>query len=234
MQLLQKYKIKFDNENLFSETNGRPTLVSPEDEAKLKEFICDGYFNKTTLECDSKIEELMISTAASQNLGACTIKPMCRRIKKRLETKLHVMTADVDNGTAAREESCGSLRNIVSMAAMNDGISNGFNECSYLVLNINGTQYTVDTDSKSTEIKYIEIVDTKSLKAAPRSGERDIVSFFIKFYLLISAGGLSADPVNVIQDGNMKDGDIDVHRVEGLGMTNNIGTYGYVVYCKTR
>lgn len=49
MQLLQKYKIKFDNENLFSETNGRPTLVSPEDEAKLKEFICDGYFNKTTL-----------------------------------------------------------------------------------------------------------------------------------------------------------------------------------------
>jgi hypothetical protein len=197
MKLLQKYKRKFDNGDVFSETNGRTTLMSPEDEAKLKEFICDGNFNKTSLEYDAKIEELIISTAASRNLGACTIKPMCRRSKKRLETKLYVKTADVDYRTAAREESCASSRKIVSTAAMNDGIINDFNVCSHLVLNMDGTQYTVGTTSKSTEIKFIERVDSKSLKAAPRPGERDIVRFFIMFYLLISPDELSADTVRL-------------------------------------
>lgn len=50
---------------------------------------------------------------------------MCRSIKRILKEKLHVrIVHHVDDGTAALEESCASLRNIVSMAmaAMNDGI----------------------------------------------------------------------------------------------------------------
>jgi hypothetical protein len=131
MKLLQKYKRKLDNGDLFSETNGGLTLLSPENKSKLKEFICDGHFNKTSVEYNEKIEELMIATAASQNIGGCTLKPICRSTRNRLEKKLHVKTAHVDNVRAAREESCASLRNIVSMAAMNDGIINEFTVTSH-------------------------------------------------------------------------------------------------------
>ena len=234
MNLLQKYKRKVIKGEYFNENNGRPSILSPEAENKLKLFLEEETFHKKTEDYKAKLLELSMETAKERNKSISSVKVMDKKTLKRYEKKLDIKTRHAENGTAAREEACASVRNIVSMASMNDGIINGYGVQQHLILNMDGTQYTVGTNKHSTEIKFIRRESTKSLKTSPGEGEKGIVCFFIKFYLLISAFGYSADPVYVLQDCNMDEDKIDVNRVEELGMTNNIGTCGYVVFCKTR
>lgn len=121
------------------------------------------------------------------------------------------------------------------MAAMNAAILSHFNIMNFLIFNMDATQFTVGADKDYTEIKYITRDSNKSLKAPPKpQGENGLVSFFIKFYLLICAYGLSCDPVFVLQDDNMEVNQIDICRVVGLGMHHATGSVGYLVYSKTR
>ncbi len=209
-------------------------MLSYESENKLKSLLQDGNLHANTKDYLKIIHDLRVETAKLRNKGESTVKDVCKRSLVRLEKKHNIITRMAENGTTAREESCASLRNIVSMAAMNDGIVNGYGVHPSLILNMDGTQYTVGTNKSSTEIKFITRNSSKSLKTVPTDGEKGIVCFFIKFYLLISAFGYSSDPVFVLQDSNMEKDSIDVHRVEELGMTNTINTCGYVVFCKTR
>lgn len=58
--------------------------------------------------------------------------------------------------------------------------------------------------------------------------------FFIKYYLLCYAFGDIFDPIFVVADDSMEQNDIDVHKIPGLGVGTDIGSFAWVVLCKTR
>jgi hypothetical protein len=57
---------------------------------------------------------------------------------------------------------------------------------------------------------------------------------FIKYYLIISAGGFVAFPIFIIADEKMKDGEIDPYEIPGLGVGNSADSKGFIIFCKKR
>ena len=106
--------------------------------------------------------------------------------------------------SAAREKACADIRNAASFFVAQAYMAPKTKY--YLNLNCDGTQ-----DSSG-----------------------GLVAFFIKYYLFISAAGVTAPPVYVIADDRMAEGDFEVYEVVGLGLTTEVAGKGYVVYCKTR
>ena len=87
------------------------------------------------------------------------------------------------------------------------------------------------------EVKYclVEEEDNvpETLKVVPQKGD-GLVSYFIKYYLLMFADGTVALPVFVVADTSMSKGECDVHEVLGMGIGTDVGSKGYIVFCKTR
>ena len=61
-----------------------------------------------------------------------------------------------------------------------------------------------------------------------------LTAYFIKWFALISFGGITDDPLFVVGDDYMKEDDIDVHNVLGLSLSTHVGADGTVVFCNSR
>ena len=104
----------------------------------------------------------------------------------------------------------------------------------HLICNLEATQFAVG-DSKGERVEVIYCNDEgrpQSLKTVTK-GE-NVVSYFIKYFLLIFADGSTGPPVCVVADGNMDVNAIDMYHVPALGITTELHSVGYVVFCKSR
>ena len=61
-----------------------------------------------------------------------------------------------------------------------------------------------------------------------------LVSYFVKFYMFISAIGHSSPPIYILADSNMEKHEISVHRVEGFAIGTELDSCSYIVFCATR
>ena len=140
--------------------------------------------------------------------------------------------------TDARAIAVPDIRNAVSFAAMNSYMVQSMHVNPRLILNADASQFKVGNDCKQqVEIKYIETERSKlkgPKKSKPSAPDKGITSFFIKYFLLMSAFGDQADPIFVLADESMDENDIDVYEVAGLGVSNAVGGKAWVVFCKTR
>ena len=71
------------------------------------------------------------------------------------------------------------------------------------------------------------------MKVLPVKNE-SLTAFFIKYYMIFSAGGSLAPPIFIIANDDMKEGVINVQKVNGLGMGVDPNPIGYLVFCKSR
>lgn len=150
---------------------------------------------------------------------------------RRLEVDLGIKKGLAETTTHARANACADVRNMVTFAAMNylmTGLTN-----PVLTLNADATQYTVGSGKGDKAIKYIPNGDL-SMKVLPLAGEGGLVSFFIKFYMLMTAAGHLADPIYIMADSSMDEEDIHVLPVQGMGVNTNPFSVGYLVWMKTR
>jgi hypothetical protein len=67
----------------------------------------------------------------------------------------------------------------------------------------------------------------------PEAGTQ-LTGHFVKFDGCVTVGGMSAPPIYILADDNMKEGEIDVHEVPGLGLGTDVNGLGYIVFAKTR
>ena len=70
------------------------------------------------------------------------------------------------------------------------------------------------------------------LKSAQSPGNGGLVAYFIKYFFLVFADGTSCPPVFVADDSMEKDA-ADVYPGQGLGISTDAQSSGYVVFCKT-
>ena len=117
------------------------------------------------------------------------------------------------------------------MAVMNKVMVDMKKVLPSLILNMDSTQFTVTGNNQNQEVVFIkneDVTTKKKRKAAPPKGLQ-LTSFFIKFYLLISAEGYMGTPVFVFQDENMSADDFDFHRSENITPGANVHGYSYIV-----
>ena len=104
----------------------------------------------------------------------------------------------------------------------------------HLICNLDATQSAVgDSKGGRVEVKYCNDGGRpQSLKTVTKG--KNIVSYFIKYFLLIFADGSTGPPAYVVADGSMDGNDIEVYRVPALGISTELHSVGYVVFCKSR
>ncbi|KAJ1386295.1 hypothetical protein B484DRAFT_410258 [Ochromonadaceae sp. CCMP2298] len=103
-----------------------------------------------------------------------------------------------------------------------------------LIINVDATQLTCG-DVRGSGIEAAYVGDrSRNFKVEPMRGENDLTEFFVEYYATINASGGRARPIYIIKDAAMKDGEIAVHEVTGIGAGTHPGETGFLVFCKSR
>lgn len=214
---------------------GRPPVISLESEKALIEQLRESDTVVRTTTFTDLFNAAARKDAISRQKAESQVPPISKSTRGRYEAKLKIKTKNAEITTTARQNETSSVYNAVSFAAVNHLMSNLCS--SHLILNSDATQFAVGAvgDGK-VEVKYLDDMGTsKKKKVTPEKNmDETEILFTIKYYLLMSAFGFSADPVFVIADGTMNEDEIDVHEVIGLGVGTDINAKGYVVFCRTR
>ncbi|KAJ1424399.1 hypothetical protein B484DRAFT_398301, partial [Ochromonadaceae sp. CCMP2298] len=182
----------------------------------------------------------LLKTKAEQ-AGKIFKKPSKKTIQA-ICVKHGIAIKPAETTTDARLMAVRDICNFITFAAMNYAFVVTMKIHPALIVNIDATQFKVGSDSSgavfvvvSEEDEELLAISGKPLKAAPRKGDNSHgVSFFIKYYLLMTAAGNIMDPVFVIQDPFMEAETMDPYWVPGLGVTPHVMSGGWVVFCQTR
>ena len=107
-------------------------------------------------------------------------------------------------------------------------------------INGNGTIYTVGKDMKQTAKAIVlksENGRHKSLKVAPKEGERTYGLNSVKGYSLIHSQGYHATPILIVQNPSMPKNTLHTHKIFGMGInaaTSPESDYGWLLFVQDR
>ena len=156
----------------------------------------------------------------------------CRQTLFRTEKRLCIGSGIAEETINARAVATRSIWNAVSFAAMNIAIIPLVNV--HLICNLDATQFAVgDSKGARVEVKYCNDDSRPQSLNTVTKGD-NIVSYFIKYFLLIFADGSTGPPVYVVADGSMDGNAIDAYGFPALGISTELHSVGYVVFCKSR
>ena len=143
---------------------------------------------------------------------------------------LHVGRAETT--TSSRMKAVADQPNAISFAAMNSLMAA---TNPHLILNCDFTQYTVGNTGKLQEVVFHwPRKQQGNLKVAPNKAYNGTTALFIKYMMLITAGGISGDSIYVIADQHMKVGKYDVHYLPALSHSVSLDSSAYIVFSNTR
>lgn len=219
----------------FSSSNGRPLILSSYMKKCLAAESVDSVYNMTKADFEAKVKQYAIQTIQERrDICESQIPVPSSRTIGRLKEELDIHEGKADSTTAARDVACSDVRNMVSFAAAQHMMMPIVD--NRLIINLDATQFTVgDKKGRDTVMYRGKRSDQKGpLKAAPDESAKGITSFFIKYYLIMTSAGVSADPVYVIADENVPVDEFDHYVIPGLGTSTAPGNKGHVIFCHTR
>ena len=214
---------------------GRPVLFSDASLVSVKKDLNAALYNvkrEDFVENLQKEHIKQVTTATDK--ASCCVHPVSRRTIKRYMEKMNVKDGNAEQTTDARAKATGDKINAISVAAAH-----------HLMMPLTDPNITINADATSYQTgggltdKIRIIYDPEEqakrgvpLKVMPEKGT-SLVAFFVKFYLCMTAAGTTAPPIYIVADSNMKEGEIDVYEVPGLGIGTEINSGGYIVFAKT-
>jgi hypothetical protein len=175
-----------------------------------------------------EVTKAVIATAA---IAPCQVIPISKRSLERTKKLFEVREGDAEVSTAARDKALADPRNALSFATMN--------ACCVplstpeLIINVDATQFTCgDTKARGTKAAFVgkhpRNVKVKAIKSDC------LTSYFIKYYATNNAAGGQARPIYILADHEMRDQEIDVHEVLGIGAGTSPKETAFIVFSKTR
>jgi hypothetical protein len=237
---LQSYARKLRNGLTLHESGGRPPKLTSDDKQIYKEIVTHAAPNLSTSEASDILQNMARHNESNRrHVSPELADGVSPRTVRNVNKELGLQVANAETTTNARIEAESDLRNAISFAAANHLMVPLVNR--HLILNMDATQFRVgsDTTLKTKAVyssrhpitgqKQKQKVHTKPLK-----GRNGIVSYYIKFYLIMSAGGYPSTPVFVVQDESMTAETIDAHSIPGLGLQSGTDNHGWLVFCKSR
>ena len=215
---------------------GRVPYLDPISEKSVIDELCgEKRIQLNNDEFKEKFYSEGIKTAKRRNRGRFTVKAPSRRTLKRFESRNKVKTKSAEETPDAREYSCSNYRNCVSaviafmVAArrVRKGATVNFDASSDKV---------GDRNDQGSEAKFIgKVQQGKSFKVKKREGKKGITAYFIKTMVIMNDDGLFGPKVHMFANANMKEDEMDVHEVKGIGITKALDSdSSYVVFCKSR
>jgi transposase len=220
------------NEGNFHAQGGRPPRMDPKHHKHLVEFLQDKPQNERMDTWEAEVAKAVSADAVDAGIASCQVKPISKRTMGRIKKQLKVGEGEAELDTNARALALADVRNALSFAVMN--------ACCVpistpeLIINVDATQFTCgDVKARGSKAAYIG-KRPRNLKVAPIAGESGLTSFFIKLYATINAAGGQARPIYIYADPEMKDGEIDVHEVIGIGAGTSPRETAFIVFSKTR
>jgi hypothetical protein len=230
----RKYAKAFENGSPLSDRDGRPTVLDAIGEQKLKDLVKQRILpdNPTYMKTfDEEVE----ATAIRRGKPITDMKTPHRSTIFRTQKSWKVKSGIAEETSSARVTACASICNAVSFLAMNFAM-HLIGVSLLLICNLDATQFTVgNANGGRVKVWYSDENDEgrpETIKAC--SNDKGLVSYFIKYFLLMFADGSTGPPVFVVADSNMAPDELDIYEVPGLGVSTDMRSMGYVVFCKTR
>ena len=213
LRTLQRYgQMRADGCQMIRSGPGQPKAYEDEDIEELKKFVADDGVCKNDFQINQKVEELYRNRAKHVKNRLRT-RVMCSSKTIRVTfKKASIRRGRAEVLTTARKIAIADKWNTVSFAAMNHLMSRVTERD--LVLNMDSTQFRVGRVSDgSIEVSFVkeQRSNKKALKVDEPGQQSDgSMAFYIKYYLLMSAGGFTSDPIYVVADDKMKADEIDI------------------------
>ena len=227
---LKDYMNRF-NAGLQMGSVGRPRVLTNEDEVEYLRFINEHEKrNHSPTEAKNKLRELQLARAGTRGIHEINVHEPSRRTINRIHEKLDVHINNAESSTTARDEACAEKINQVLFAGMQQAVSID-TIFPHLIGNVDATQYTFKLGSKGAKVIW-----NKKPKQFKSFAKKQTVEgcYFVKYYLCIFAGGTVGPAVYIIADPNMKEGEIKVQSVPGLGIGTDVTNSGHIVFVKER
>ena len=235
-KLLSKWVNVYAKNTSVSSGFGRPKLFSETDLISNKRDLnCEVYNVKKEDFVDNLQKEHVKLVTSSTQTASCSVKPISRRSIERYMQKMGVRDGNAEQTTDARAKATGDKINAISVAVAH-----------FLMMPLSDPNITINADGTSYQTgggltdKVRIVYDPEEqakrgmpLKVLPVKGSSH-TAFFVKFYLCMTATGTTAPPIYIVADNNMKEGEIDVHEIPGLGIGTEVNSGGYIVFAKTR
>ena len=173
------------------------------------------------------------NVVATTKTAECSVRPVPRRRFGRLVTKWKLKKAKAEQTTDARALATADKLNSVSIAAAHYLMVPLTSP--HLMINADGTSYATGGGLTSgVNVYYLEDSQKGATLKVPAQKDKSLTSYFVKYYMCMTASGVTAAPIYICADENMKDGTIDVHEIPGLGIGQDITACRWVLFSKTR
>jgi hypothetical protein len=216
-----------DNLKIFRGIVGRPRRVTTPVKLKVIGFVEEGATRPKMADINAKIQtEAQEFEANKMNKGLCQVDPLSISSLRRAKIEMGIKSGRASAQTKAREAACADLINFAAFAAANYLMVPKVHPA--MNVNVDASQMKAGYDTnKKVEVGYVKGEGERrpDLKARPEEGKQaGITCHFIKYYCCISAGGFAADPIFVVADERMKEGEIACYKVPGLGISTTAGS----------
>jgi hypothetical protein len=228
LSTLDKYRSMLKKNKPFHSFNGRPRLLS----LSAKKIIGNQMRSKNSALTTKEYDKLVLNAIASDRKEQGNMDPddfsVSKSSLRRMQKELGVGDKKCERITDARRDACADLRNMICFAAMNSFMLPRVQEA--LIINMDSTQYQLGGFGDSLQkAKIFPQQKGKNVKVETCNFDVSL-SYFIKYYLVMSAVGVKGDPIFVLQDDAMGDEEIDIHELTGLDLHSVV----HVIFCKTR
>ena len=151
------------------------------------------------------------------------LEKLCRPTIKKIEKRNDILTKKTEVGVQARIDGCNDKCHVTAFAGLNYWAHKKM-RFKGTKCNSDGTVYTVGYEMKKKKVvklKRINFKKKQSVKCAPEKDEPTTGLFSIKNYTLIFSCPAIAQPINIIENKEMKKGTYDMYKVPGLGFSVN-------------
>jgi hypothetical protein len=214
--------------------SGRPARFDDKDLVRIKNLVDNPEYkigeDSYLKEVNQIAKERQVS---DRGLAPCEASDVSKRSLARYEKLLGISTAGSADTTLAREKATEDIRHTVSFMAAQYLMVPLTDQ--YLILNVDSSQFTVGRKNvKTTRVKFLTKSGRRDGLKCKNRKKGGIVSYFIKYHMLISAGGINAEPIYHLADDSMDPGELETYEIPGLGIGTNLESKGHLVFSSTR
>lgn len=210
---------------------GRPSKLDAQGKEEVLDYLRTAFKAQQTASMDT-LRQVVIRSAdnTKRRRGIDSFgESVSKSYLHEFQAENDLAHAKVQLKTDARIEAEKDPRNAYAMICLVKAYCEGLDR--HLIFNWDATQYIVSDELQSKGV-YIKAERAENTPiTAPSQGG---LAFAIKLYHFHNASGFSAPPVFVVADDEMNEEELHVMQVKGLGLSNEMTSFGWVCVTKTR
>ncbi len=225
---VKTWKTVLENNHYLHSAKGRPASINAAASENIKDFIINRREANNAVkkrELDKSILEGIRTTSESVNR---INHDVCAKTLKKIKDNVGTVKVTPQVITPARIKACNDVSMCYTTWIMAKSCLE--NMPSQLIWNWDATQFVVGGGEAESEVYVIKNGDKSPVSITGNES----LSIGVKWMHMGSAAGETVPTVLLVAVDELKATDFYVVKIPGLASTANVGTFGYLCFCKTR